>query len=168
MELEIVRRNGDRHVVLFDSEDAALISEHTWCVTVSTGKRLYAATSARNDAGRHTLIRMHRLLMGVPNVDHINGNGLDNRRANLRESTQAQNLANSGARDGTSRFKGVSWLATRKRWQAHIMVAGKSRGLGAFDLETDAALAYDMAAITAWGDYARLNFPERLTDATHH
>jgi len=162
--LIVTRRNGDRHTILFDDADEHLILPLTWCVTVSNGK-LYAATSSRNAEGRHTLVRMHRFLTGVARIDHINGNGLDNRRSNLRMADARLNSANAPSRKGTSRYKGVSWNRQGQNWQAHIMVDGKSRLLGKYDSEADAALAYDVAALKAWGEFALLNFP-RGTNAS--
>jgi hypothetical protein len=102
---------------------------------------------------------MHRYLMGEPSeeVDHENGDGLDNRRKNLRRATHAQNMMNALSRRGSSRFKGVFWSVNR--WQAAIRDDYRKVYLGQFKIEEDAARAYDDAARRIHGAFARLNFP---------
>ena len=104
---------------------------------------------------------MHRLIMQAIDgqyVDHINGDGLDNRRENLRICTHAQNMQNQmPVRLGTSKYKGVSWDKVAKKWAAHINLDGKPKKLGRFVAEEDAAKAYDSAAIEHYGEYARPN-----------
>jgi hypothetical protein len=109
---------------------------------------------------------LHRLLLNAPpelQVDHINGDGLDNRRSNLRLATGSQNQGNSRKRrDGvTSQYRGVSWNKRAGKWQALLRREGKLQYLGYFSDEEAAARAYDAAALEQWGSFARLNFPER-------
>jgi len=106
------------------------------------------------------LVQMHRLIMGFPEgfVDHINGDGLDNRRANLRLATRSQNRANSRPR-GRSGLKGVYGMPGQ-RWQAWGGVDSTKVYLGTFDDPNHAAAAYDRWAIVAHGEFARLNFPQ--------
>lgn len=110
------------------------------------------------------ILYLHRLIAGAgpgESVDHINMDPLDNRTSNLRIATKSQNGANRGAdrrRIGTSsRHKGVSWRKHRGCWGAYIHVNGKTRYLGSFKDEKQAAIAYNTAALAAWGEYARLN-----------
>lgn len=92
-------------------------------------------------------------------IDHIDGDGLNNRRTNLRWATQSQNFANRRPMEGTSKFKGVSRF--RRKWQVKVKLNRESHWVGLFDDEVEAAKAYDAAAIRLFGEYARLNFPGR-------
>jgi hypothetical protein len=104
---------------------------------------------------------MHNLITGWRFVDHVDHNGLNNRRSNLRAATKAQNAANERKRPGcSSQYKGVVWH--RNRWQARIEIGDEYRYLGRFVSEEEAARAYDAAAVTAWGQYANPNFPRTL------
>jgi hypothetical protein len=108
--------------------------------------------------------KMHRLILNPKNneqVDHINGNGLDNRRCNLRIATQSQNRANSKKQRNTpSKYKGAYWKEPNKKWQSMIQKNEKIYYLGLFEKEEDAAKAYDKAAKELFGEFARLNFKE--------
>jgi hypothetical protein len=95
-------------------------------------------------------------------VDHVNGDGLDNRRSNLRVCTHAENARNQSSRTrmSTSRFRGVVWAKDRRKWRAMIGDNGRTVHLGNFTDEIEAAQAYDRAAREMYGAFARLNFPE--------
>lgn len=149
------------HIALFDDCDVDLISKYKWKVDIRPNGCVYV----RATPGK-TKIYMHRLVMGNPkgNIDHIDRNGLNNCRANLRICTQSQNGGNQAVRKKpgkTSRFKGVYWKpAMRERkWCAQIMKSRKHIYLGAFHDEEDAAHAYDYAAVKLFGQFARTNFP---------
>lgn len=145
-------------VALIDDADYDLIAGYSWCASEHPGVT-YALTAIQRD-GKNTTIRMHQLLTGWPRTDHVNGDGLDNRRANLRPVNQAQNQANQRPwRGGSSQYKGVYHHHTAPKWVANIMINGRTRYLGMFPAEEDAARAYDTAAIDAFGEYAFLNFP---------
>lgn len=110
--------------------------------------------------------RMHRVLIDAEDgleVDHINGDTLDNRRANLRQCTTSENHRNSGKRYtsmSTSRFKGVGKRVTRAgrdRWRAAIKDNGRNLYLGTFDTEMEAVMAWNAAAKELHGEFARLN-----------
>lgn len=153
-------------VALVDDQDYALVAGYRW--SVKQERRLgyhhqgpYAQANVRLPDGRRTMIRMHNLIMNCAGIDHVNGDGLDNQRANLRRANQSQNNANQRPQKArSSRYKGVCWDSSDRRWKAQIKVGGKRRHLGNFISEEDAAHAYDAAAREAFGSFARLNFEE--------
>lgn len=149
------------YVALVDEGDYDRItSVGAWMASPRPGHTTYAARSARKD-GRWTTVFMHSLITGWRLVDHVNGNGLDNRRSNLRPATPSQNQANrSTRRDSSSGFKGVYWYTDRQLWRARITANRKVRSLGYFRTAEAAARAYDEAALELFGAYARPNFPQ--------
>ena len=133
-----------------------LIAAVTRWLTVTFRGKVYARGQLRSDSSKGVL--MHCLILpGVPEVDHQNGNGLDNRRRNLRSSTRVQNCRNTKSRGGSSRFKGVSFCHARKRWEAKIKVNGRTLHLGRFKQEVNAAQAYNFAADEYFGEFAVFN-----------
>jgi hypothetical protein len=159
------RKNGVRRVRLsqglfatVDSADYKKISEHKWSVC-RQGCKVYAKARIN---GR--IVLMHRFLMRPPKgyqVDHIDGNGLNNCRNNLRVCTPAQNQANRGPRGGSSRFVGV--YRRGDRWRAGMGYRGRWYTLGTYGDEVEAAKARDRKAVELHGPYAYLNFPEDWT-----
>jgi hypothetical protein len=145
--------------VLIDAVDAHLLILRHW-YTIRHRHTGYVVSHSKKN-GRETLIRLHRVILDNPNgvVDHINGNGLDNRRSNLRVCTIAENCRNSAKyRSGkTSTYKGVSKFGNK--WRGTICLNNKQIYLGSFDDEMTAARAYDAAAVIHHGEFARLNFP---------
>ncbi len=137
-----------------DAADYPALSRHKWH---ATGRK--APYAARTEGRKN--IMMHREIMRPPEgmiVDHRNGNGLDNRRANLRICTQEQNMQNSRGRAvRKSRFKGV--FPRRGRWEAKVTHHGYTRYLGLFDNEVEAAKARDRKALEVFGASAWLNLP---------
>jgi hypothetical protein len=106
---------------------------------------------------------MHCLIMGAKGIDHVNGNGLDNRRENLRPATNSQNMANRRPNiNSSSPYKGVTWAPNcgSGKWRANIKIDGASHTLGFFEDVREAAEAYDAAARVAFGEFARLNVPD--------
>lgn len=89
-------------------------------------------------------------------IDHIDGDKLNNRWANLRLATPSQNLANTGKpRHNTSGFKGVSWSKNKNKWRAYISIENKTKHLGYFEELESAHVAYDLAANAIHGEFAR-------------
>lgn len=143
-------------VIFLDDEDYPLVKGFKWDAKPG-GKQWYATTV------RPPFQLMHRLIMKAKQgqkVDHINGNGLDNRRDNLRFCTDAENSRNRGPnRTNKTGFKGVLWSVTAKKFQAFISNEGRSKYLGSFDCPFKAARAYDAAARELHGEFANTNFP---------
>jgi hypothetical protein len=148
-------------IALVDDEDYPYLSAFNWCATKDRNK-WYAVRSFRRN-GKQVRVRMHMVILKAPaglEVDHKNGNGLDNRRDNLRLATRSQNKRNGIKLEGTSSiYKGVSWRKNLGKWQA-IIYLPKLTYLGSFNDEIEAARAYDAAAREHFGEFARLNFPQ--------
>ena len=142
---------------IVDDADFDWLNQWKWYAARATST-YYAV---RKESETDKSIRMHRLLLNPPpgiESDHINGDGLDNRRSNLRLCTRSQNNANRRKFSlCSSRYKGVSWQKRYRNWRARIWISGKEKQLGLFDDEQKAARAYNRAAIALFGEFARLN-----------
>lgn len=140
-------------------EDLALVLPYRWHADVREG--LTYAVAVVRVASRKRKIYMHRLITGGPRdvrIDHIDGNGLNNVRTNLRPSTNTENARNTRlARNNTSGFKGVYWYRRDGCWRAQIMVDRRCLHLGYFATAEQAAEAYDAAAVRYFGAFARTN-----------
>lgn len=153
---------------IVDANDYDRLNKYKWCLS-KTPHTNYAMrrTKGKRINGRRVgrkVIMMHRLIMNAPRhlvVDHINHNGLDNRKKNLRLCTRAENNRNRRPFNiNGSGYKGVSWDKYRKRFLAAIRCNGKYYNLGRFKSEITAAKAYDKKAKQLFGQFAFLNFPE--------
>ncbi len=145
-------------VALVDEQDEAWARRYRW--VAYPGHGTYYAMRNDQTTGKKTTVRMHREMLNArPDqlVDHENGDGLDNRRANLRFCTNRQNAANGRKRSSTKRVKGVYRLNKSTSWHALIVVDRRRHYLGAFVVEEDAARAYDVAARCLCGEFARTN-----------
>jgi hypothetical protein len=151
-------------VALVDDEDYGhVVAAGPWHAAPG-GNTFYARHSFSAHLGGDRFITLHAFLMGHRWVDHANGNGLDNRRSNLRPTDAGLNAGNRAQRkDSTTPYKGVQRQPAGTPWRAQICHQGRKRHLGLFGTAEDAARAYDEAAIEAWGDHARLNFPKEKT-----
>lgn len=147
---------GD-HIALIDDEFYPVISKFTWSFNRGYAMRVIKGTNYFET--------MQTLVMGNPRgqdvIDHINGDGLDNRTCNLRIITRQQNAFNSKSKAKHARihsiYKGVVYRTDRKKWVAIITLNAKQRYLGQYQTEQEAALAYNKAAKELFGEYAKLN-----------
>lgn len=153
---------------LVDEEDYEKVMAYSWQFSHGYAQRHMSNKECKEQGvPRKTMARMHRIICGVTanlDVDHINTNGLDNRKSNLRPATVSQNIAWARkqfmARPDavtTSRFKGVSWRSDRHRWTAYCGTGANRAHLGCFQSEEEAALAYNKKALEMYGEFARLN-----------
>ena len=161
---------GNNIFAIVDLEDLPKLSVNRWFA--QKRKNGYYAASNTTIDGKGKKIYMHHVILGNPvdgkEVDHINGDGLDNRKENLRTCTHRQNIQASRKRNckASSKYKGVYWETSRKKWRTRITRSdGKKVFLGYFDSELDAANAYDKAATEMFGSFATLNFPKPPEDA---
>ena len=152
------------YFTIIDLADYELASRFKWTARVhqredGLARNIYAIY--RTHEGE--IVSLHRFLLGVvaqPDilVDHKDGDGLNNRRSNLRVCQYHQNSANQRlAVNNTSGFKGVSWDKQSGKWKAYIGVKGKLYNLGRFADIRDAARTYNAAAIERFGEFANLN-----------
>lgn len=150
------------YVAVIDDEDVPLVMPFRWNAR-KIGGHVYAWSTGNAKLGL-PVIGMHRLITNCQQgqlVDHIDRDGLNNTRANLRLATRAQNRLNARrSSNNTSGFKGVHRCGRTRRWRSVITVDGRKIRLGWFDSREDAARAYDAAAVKHYGDFARLNFPQ--------
>lgn len=153
-------------VAVIDQSDYALVFNYKWHYRKDK-KGGYAVHSTHRPGKNPGAIRMHRLIIGAKvdeNVDHINGNKLDNRRKNLRIATKSQNAVNRPKfiKNATSKYKGVHWYRSYVKgktphWRAEIRFHRKAIRLGRFETEKEAAIAYNKKAVELFGKFAYLN-----------
>jgi hypothetical protein len=151
-------------IAVVDAEDFEKLSRYKW-FAIRGHHTFYVAT---RDKTTHRIILMHRVIMQAPDgmvVDHVDGNGLNNCRSNLRICTQKQNTYNSRPKGGKSGFKGVDYDKGTGKCRAYICHQGKRIPLGVFDSEIEAARARDRKARELQGEHAWLNLPEEVQDA---
>ena len=157
---EIVLTQGK--VAIVDEMDYERLNKYKWHAK-KDGNTYYAARKSERLNGKQTTIRMHREILSVlpgQQIDHINHNGLDNRRANLRLCTYSQQQQNRLPQKAFSKYKGVWQDPRSKRWQVAIRINGKRTYLGYYVNEIEAAKAYDKKATQLFGEFANLNFGE--------
>jgi len=152
-------------VAIVDDRDYDWLNQFKWRA-YKDYKMFYAMRSCSK--GPPTIEAMHRKVLGLiyrdgKQVDHIDGDGLNNQRNNLRICNHAQNQQNQRIQvGGTSRYKGVSWGKRNKRWIVEIRKNGATSYVGSFKDEVKAAKAYDKRAKELYREFARLNFPKEV------
>lgn len=157
MTMKIIKLTQNKHTIV-DDEDYEYLKEYKW--RYNNGYAVRA--SPRDENGKQISFRMHRVIFGLTSkdvwVDHINGNGLDNRKCNLRIVNRQQNQMNRKKRKkGSSEYKGVTFYKNQNKWVATIYLKNKRIHLGYFKKEIEAAIAYNEAALIYHKEYARLN-----------
>jgi len=146
-------------VAIVDAEDYAWLSQYKW----HASKKGYNWYACRNY--NRSIVCMHRVIMNAPKgmlVDHIDHNGLNNRRSNLRLCTSSQNHQNRERTRGTSNYKGVYREKRYRKWCASVYFEGRNHYLGSFSNEVEAARAYDKKAAELFGEFAYLNFQREV------
>jgi len=139
-----------------DDEDYESLNQYKWCA-LKDNHTFYAVRALPRKNGKQKMNKMHIEIMGFKGIDHIDHNGLNNQKSNLRKANQSQQVSNTRKTRGTSFYKGVCWHKQGKKWKSSIGYANKSIFLGLFNNEIDAAKAYNKKAIELFGDFANLN-----------
>lgn len=158
-------KSGWEFEIFVDDDDYERVNKHNWRVQVYLNKR----GDKRCYVSNGEIGRLHRFILNVADskiqVDHINHNGLDNRKCNLRLCDNKENNLNRYKFAGTSsKFKGVSWYKGSQKWQCIACVNGKGKHLGYFTSELEAALAYDNYVKSLPDVQFRiLNFPDKIS-----
>lgn len=147
------------YTAIIDASDVHLVDGRLWSALVSKRRKAVYAVRVEQRNGRQKMILMHRLISDAPDgvlADHRDGDGLNNRRANIRHCSQAENNLNTGLRrDNQAGFKGVALDKRNRRWKAEIRFGGHRKFLGYFDTAESAHAAYCEAAVALHGDFAR-------------
>lgn len=147
-------------VAVVDDRDYPPLAKFKWCA-VKDHNTFYACRAVTVSPYKQKRILMHREIVGcVQKIDHRDGDGLNNRRDNLRPATTRQNGQNRRKlAPASSKFKGVHWHRRDRKWQARIQATGQRSQIGYFKTEKEAAQAYDAAARRYFGEFANVNFP---------
>lgn len=155
---------GEGKWTILEQADYYRLKHYKWVVH-GGGHNLYAVRLKFVEPYKTIMLSMHREIMNANDdrlVDHRNCDSLDNRKSNLRFATRAENMQNRRKRKNTSsRYMGVCFCKQTGKWTSIIVYNKKSIWLGRFDSEIEAAKAYDEAAKKYYGEFARLNFPEK-------
>lgn len=147
---------SDGKIAIVDDCDFERLSKFKW-QSFTRGKCTYARRSVK--VKRETKnFSMHNEILGLKNIDHIDGNGLNNKRDNMRPCSHVENMRNRRKHIfKTSKFKGVAWKKTHQKFESYIRMAGTLIPLGYFDSQKEAAEIYNLAAALFFGKFAKLN-----------
>lgn len=154
-------------VTQVDDEDFHRLNNSKWHITSNGYAQRSEYVGTINGKIKVRTIKLHRELMAVPegvDIDHADGNKLNNQKSNLRIATRSQNMMNKIKRTGlTSKYKGVHWHKGAQKWNAKVFTKGVTTHLGYFNSEEAAALAYNEAASKIFGEFAVLNILNKRT-----
>ena len=143
---------------IIDADDVDIVARYHWSARIV--RNTVYGQRADWSTGKMKLVRLHREIMQPPDglvVDHISGDGLDNRRSNMRLVTVALNARNQRLKgDNTSGLKGVSWRSDTRKWRANINLDGKQYSLGCYNTKDQASAAYAEASARLHGEFGRL------------
>jgi hypothetical protein len=149
-------------VAIVDTEDHGWLTKFKWHAH-KRGRTWYArrAASKKTIFMHRAILEHHGYDLTSGEIDHINGDGLDNRKSNLQVISHAENIRKSRVQiNNKSGFRGVSWHKGDRRWQVVIEVDNIKKYVGSFRNKIAAALAYDQAAKKCFGKFAKLNLPD--------
>mgnify|MGYP003504821894 FL=1 len=153
------------HTAVIDAADVHLVCGRNWFSSIrlradKTVRTVYAMGNTPRREGGPMRLMLHRVIAGTPDgveVDHRDGDGLNNRRENLRMATRAQNTRNRSLQsNNTSGVKGVRFDATRNKWRAYIRVCGVLKYIGSYEALDEASEAYAEASARLHGEFGRL------------
>ena len=156
-------------VAFVDDEDYEYLNQFRWYACKAHLRDAYYVSRSERIEGKRKTIKMHREIMNAPkgmDVDHKDGDGLNNQRSNLRVCTRSQNIINSKKVIGTtSKYIGVSWSVSHNRWRVYLRVNNKQKFLGQFKTELEAGIIYNIVARRYYGEFVR---PNKLTKVSYN
>ncbi len=158
MENKILLGNGK--FTMIDEDDYKNLSQWKWSCSYNGYAWRRVSLGYVNGKRKRAIIFMHRFIMNTPSdmiTDHINGDKLDNRKSNLRICTYTQNSRNSISKRGSSKYKGVYLDKSENRWVAQIVVNKKTKFLGRYNTQEEAASIYNNEAKKQFGEFSRVN-----------
>ena len=151
---------------LVDDDDYERLNQYKWYLSQHRYSCHVARSEWDDERKRNVTVYMHQDVIGKKEgfeIDHVNGNGLDNRRSNLRHCSRSQNQMNCSSRDRKSKYKGV--YATRHgRWIAQLCFNRNHFYVGTYETEEAAAIAYNKIATEKYGEFAKLNSISRVME----